>query len=290
MSSSPSASEEGALSIGAQIVRALLERHGIAKHRHAGFVAEFFDLSRAAAHQRVNRSAAWTLEELSALAQHFDETLSGIVGAGATSTSKRATFRMGGANIDCRIWLADGAPDPVLDTFVALNHSGTYSVVPMTTRPARSAMADLQRIARMEIALQRQPAATMRIAVLDDEDDVAHSLCDQLRTAGLEAVAFSRSADLVEAMATNPYDGYVLDWLLAEGNAAPLLATLRAQARPAAVVLLSGKLRSGTADPVDVASAATTYRVQVIEKPMHLPLLLSALENDGLRKLSAASS
>ena len=284
MSTSP-ASEEGPLSLAAHMVRALLDRHGIAKHRHAAFVGEFFNLSRAAAHQRVNRSAAWTLEELSSLAQNFGETLSGIVAAHATSTSKRATLRMGGANIDCRIWLADGTPDPKVDTFVAIDNGDTYAVVPITTMSSPPTPANVQRIARMEVTLQRQPAATMRVAVLDDEDVVAHSLCDQLRTAGLEAVPFSRSADLIEAMASNPYDGYVLDWLLAEGNATPLLATLRAQAQPPAVVLLSGKLRSGSADPVDVASAATTYRVQVIEKPTHLPLLLSALENDGLRKV-----
>jgi CheY-like chemotaxis protein len=280
--------EEGPLSLAAQMVRALLERHGIAKHRHAAFVGEFFNLSRAAAHQRVNRSAAWTLEELSSLAQHFGETLSGIVAAHATSTSKRATLRMGGANIDCRIWLAEGTPDSEVDAFVAMENGGIYGVVPITTMPSTPASVNVQRIARMEITLQHQPTATMRIAVLDDEDDVAHSLCDQLRSAGLEAVPFSRSADLIEAMTTRPYDGYVLDWLLAEGNATPLLATLRAQAQPAAVVLLSGKLRSGSADPVDVASAAMTYRVQVIEKPTHLPLLLSALENDGLRRVRDA--
>jgi CheY-like chemotaxis protein len=279
-------SEEGPLSLAAQMVRALLERHGIAKHRHSSFVGEFFNLSRAAAHQRVNRSAAWTLEELSALAQHFGETLTHVVAAHATSTSKPATLRIGGANVECRIWLAEGAPDPTTDSFVALENGGAYAVVPTTAISSRAAL----RIARVELVLAHPSSSTLRIAVLDDEEDVARALCDQLRSAGLEAVPYSNAQDLVAAIANAPYDGYVVDWLLAEGNAAPLLATLRGLQQPAAVVLLSGKMRSGSADPVDVASAATTYRVQVIEKPTRLPLLLSALENDGLRKVRAARS
>lgn len=280
----PQAPEEEPLSLAAHMVRALLERHGIAKNRQAGFVGEFFKLSRAAAHQRVNRSAAWTLEELSAIAQHFGETLSDVVAAHSTSLSKAATLRMGGAHIDCRIWLAEkepGSSSAAADTYVALETDGGYVVMPTTAISTQAG----QRIARLELVLEHPASETKRVAVLDDEDDVAQALCDQLRTAGLEAVPFSRTKDLEKAMTREAYDGYVVDWLLAEGNAAPLLATLRAQPQPAAVVLLSGKMRSGSADPVDVASAATTYRVQVIEKPTHLPLLLSALENDGLRKV-----
>ncbi|MDM0116775.1 helix-turn-helix domain-containing protein [Variovorax sp. J22R133] len=282
----PQAPEEEPLSLAAHMVRALLERHGIAKNRQAAFVGDFFKLSRAAAHQRVNRSAAWTLEELSSLAQHFEETLSDVVAAHATALAKPATLRMGGASIACRIWLAEGSTDDAkraADSYVALEKDGAYVVMPTTAIPTQAG----RHIARLELVLEHSAGETMRIAVLDDEDDVAQALCDQLRTAGLEAVPYSTSQDLQEAISIKPYDGYVVDWLLAEGNAAPLLAALRAQSRPAAVVLLSGKMRNGSADPLDVASAATTYRVQVIEKPTHLPLLLSALENDGLRKVRA---
>lgn len=285
----PPAPEEDLLSLGAQMVRALLERHGIAKNRQAGFVGEFFDLSRAAAHARVNRSAAWTLEELTALAQHFGETLSDVVAAHATTRSKPATLRLGGAHIDCRIWLAGEAThDATAEaaTYVALEKDGNYVVMPTTAIAAQAG----RRVARLELVLEHPSSETMRVAVLDDEDDVAQALCDQLRSAGLEAVPYSKARDLEKAISRQPYDGYVVDWLLAEGNAAPLLATLRTQAQPAAVVLLSGKMRNGSADPLDIASAATTYRVQVIEKPTRLPLLLSALENDGLRKARATKS
>jgi hypothetical protein len=284
MTASP-ASDEEPLSLAAQMVRALLERHGIPKHRHSSFVGEFFNLSRAAAHQRVNRSAAWTIEELFALAQHFGESLSDVVNAHSATTAKAATLRIGGMNVECRIWLADSAPNSSVDTFVAIESAGSYTVVPTTAASSRNAV----RIARLEMALEKSTNPPLRVAVLDDEEDVVSSLCDQLRSAGMDAVGYSRAQELMDDIPQIPYDGYVIDWLLGEDNAVPLLAMLRGQPRAAAVVLLSGKMRSGSADPLDVASASTTYRVQVIEKPTHLPLILSALENDGLRSARATA-
>src|SRR5690554_5214867 len=63
----------------AQLVRALLERHGIPRHRHSSFVGEFFGLSRAASYLRVNKSSAWTLDEFQALADRFGEPLAQVL-------------------------------------------------------------------------------------------------------------------------------------------------------------------------------------------------------------------
>jgi CheY-like chemotaxis protein len=276
--------DEGPLSLAAQVVRALLERHGIPKHRHSSFVGEFFNLSRAAAHQRVNRSAAWTLEELLALAQHFGESLSDVVNSRREDDGRPATLRIGGLQVSCRIWLDRTSSNASTDTFVAVENAGSYVVVPATAASTQNAV----RIARLELVQSISTPA--RIAVLDDERDVANSLCDQLRGVGLEAVGYFAAEELMADISKTPYDGYVVDWLLSEGNAIPLLAMIRGQPKPSAVVLLSGKMRTGSADPMDVASASTTYRVQVVEKPAHLPLILSALELDGLRPAQGAAA
>ena len=276
------APEEGPLSLAAQVVRALLERHGIPKHRHSSFVGEFFNLSRAAAHQRVNRSAAWTLEELLALAQNFGESLSDMVNSRGDSDGRSATLRIGGLQVGCRIWLDRTTPSSSTDTFVAIESDGSYLVVPATAASTQKAV----RIARFEV--EQSTSTPARVAVLDDERDVVNALCDQLRGVGLEAVGYFAADELMADISKAPYDGYVVDWLLSEGNAIPLLAMIRAQPKASAVVLLSGKMRNGSADPADVASACTTYRAQVIEKPAHLPLILSALELDGLRELRDA--
>ena len=262
----------------------MLERHGIPKHRHSSFIGEFFNLSRAAAHQRVNRSSAWTLEELQALGARFGESLADMLGARAPNDGTRATLRVGGMQVGCRVWFTQESDEAHSDAFVAMENAGAYVVVPATAATAQGSL----RIARFEVDQAR--VVPPRVAVLDDERDVTNSLCVQLRSAGLDALGYFTAEELLADIPQSAFDGYVIDWLLRDGNAVPLLAAIRSQPKHSAVVLLSGKMRSGSADPNDVAAASTTYKVQVFEKPAHLPLILSALENDGLTPIRGADA
>lgn len=268
--------DDGPLSRAAQTVRALLERHGIPKHRHSSFVGEFFNLSRAAAHQRVSRSTAWTLEELQALGERFGETLAEMLNAGGASDGIRATLRVGTMQVGCRVWLSQEIDETHGDAFVAIENAGSYVVVPATAATAKGSL----RVARFEV--DQTTSVPARIAVLDDEPNATNSLCRQLRGAGLDAVAYFTVGELMADIRQTPFDGYVVDWLLSDGNVLPLLAAIRAQPKHSALVLLSERMRGGSAELNDVAAASSAYKVQVFEKPAHLPLILSALENDGL--------
>lgn len=271
------------LSMGALAVRALLERHGLPKHRHAAFVGDFFSLSRAAAHQRVNRSAAWTLEELKQLAENFGESLAGMVSAHGADDARSAIVRIGGLQSKCKVWLDRTKAPAATDGLVALEDDAGLVVIAATAVTVQGGV----RVARLEIEQSIMKPA--RVAVIDDERDVASALCDQLRSFGIAADSFDDVDALASEMAKSPFDGYVVDWMLRKGDASQLLATIRALEHPSAVVLLSGKLRSGSADPADVASACTTFRVQLIEKPAQIPLVVSALELAGLRMDKSAA-
>ena len=271
------------LSMGALAVRALLERHGLPKHRHAAFVGDFFSLSRAAAHQRVNRSAAWTLEELKQLAENFGESLAGMVSAHGADDARPAIVRIGGLQSKCKVWLDRTKAPAATDGLVALEDDAGLVVIAATAVTVQGGV----RVARLEIEQSIMKPA--RVAVIDDERDVASALCDQLRSFGIAADSFDDVDALASEMAKSPFDGYVVDWMLRNGDASQLLATIRALEHPSAVVLLSGKLRSGSADPADVASACTTFRVQLIEKPAQIPLVVSALELAGLRMDKSAA-
>lgn len=262
----------------ARLVRALLERHGLPKHRHASFVGEFFELSRAASHARVNKSSAWTLDDFQALANHFGEPLAQVLGAISPDHSgTKATLTVGGMEISCLIWLAENGAIPAVASLVAMEREGVYVVVPATA----AAGEDAKRIARLEVAHDATPAA--RVAVFDDERDVANSVCGMLRSAGIEAVPFYVAEELLQAIPEQRFDGYIVDWLLPDNRTAvPLLAAVRALPEHRAVVLLSGKTRNGTADPREVGEASIRFQVQMVEKPAQQPMLISALVTDGL--------
>lgn len=288
--------DEDSPSHAAQLVRALLERHGLPKHRHASFVGEFFHLSRAASHQRVNKSSAWTLDDFQALANRFGESLAQVLGAVSPAESgSRATLRVGGMEIGCRIWLVQeeaGETEEALKAqeassqrgaLVAMEKAGVYVVVPATA----AAGADAKRIVRLEIGQDDTPAP--RVAVFDDERDVANSVCAGLRAAGIDAVPYYVAEELLADIPQGLFDGYVVDWLLPNNETAvPLLAAVRDLPDHRAAVLLSGKTRNGTADPREVGEATTRFKVQMVEKPVQPPMLVSALVTDGLNSTRRA--
>jgi CheY-like chemotaxis protein len=284
--SQPPVPEEDSPSQAAQLVRALLERHGLPRHRHASFVGEFFNLSRAASHTRVNKSSAWTLDEFQALANRFGETLAQVVGAvSLDDLGTKATLSVGGMEISCRIWLAEDEAAAPVSTLVAIEKEGAYVVVPATAAAGSSA----KRIARLEVAHDATPAP--RVAVFDDERDVANSVCGMLRSAGIEAVPFYIAQELLEAIPKHEFDGYVVDWLLPDNRTAvSLLEAVRKLPEHRAAVLLSGKTRNGTADPREVGEATIRFKVQMVEKPAQQPLLVSALVTDGLNATRFAGS
>lgn len=276
MAASP---DDDALSRGAQAVRALLDRHGIPKHRHSSFVGEFLALSRAAAHQRVSKSTAWTLEELHALAEHFGETLAGVVtppsGKSVASPAQgmSATLCAGDAKVACRIWLRPGNAPSADDMFVALRTGGDHVVLPAGAVPAAHAL----RIARLEVD---QPAPKAgRVAVLDASVKTAATLRDRLRGAGVDAHSFGTIADLVSAAAHDGFTGYVIDWPAFRSQMDSLRSTIRSRYTTCTLVLLSDRKRATAADTAELAQAVVQYRAQVLEKPVQLPLLLSTLQS-----------
>ena len=264
---------------GAQAVRGLLERHGIPKHRHSAFVGEFFELSRAAAHQRVSKSTAWTLEELTALAEHFGETLAHVVqphagGATETQAGLQATLCVGEAQMLCRIWLHPGhAPLPG-DVFVALAAGDRHVVMPSVAVPAAHAL----RIARLEI--DQCAPASRRVAVLDADTASGRSICDRLQSAGMDAQAFHDAAALAQAVAHRAgFDGYVIDWAPSDPGIHALLSAIRMQKPPRGLVVLSGSMRAEPQGLEALAQVLSRYKAQLVEKPVQLPLLLAALQN-----------
>lgn len=285
MSQKPSLTDDDSLSQAAQLVRALLERHGLPKHRHASFVGEFFSLSRAAAHQRVNKSSAWTLDDFQALARHFGETLAQVLGAASPeAVGIHAMLRVGGLDIGCRIWLHDDHEVAVSTALVATEKEGLYVVTPA----AAATGSDLRPVRRLEI--DQTATSAPRVAVFDDERDVANSVCGMLRASGIDAVPYYAAEALLADIPQGLFDGYVVDWMLpGNATAVDLLAAVRDLPEHRATVLLSGKTRNGVADPCEVGAATARFRVQMVEKPVQPPLLLSALLTDGLNATRRAS-
>lgn len=112
----------------AALVRSLLDRHGIPKHKQSSVVEEFFQLSRSAAHRRVHGNAPWNVEELQRLAAHYGETLLELFGGASESDGEAAVFLNGGLSTRCRAWL--GEETASRDGYVAVRMGSRLLVMP----------------------------------------------------------------------------------------------------------------------------------------------------------------
>jgi ActR/RegA family two-component response regulator len=274
---SESSPESTAAAPVAQLVRSLLERHAIPRHRHASYVGEFFRLSRAAAHQRVTRSNAWTLEEVQALAQHFGESLSEVVRSpSASPDSHAARMHVGALRLDCEVWLGGDAGAGCTDALVAVREGeGPWTVVPSTT-------AALWQIVRRIDRLEIRPTTTrfLRVAVVDADHAAAATVCTQLAASGLEPLAYPSVEDLLNSAGQQDVDAWVVDWhTAAQAGGLAFLRSLRSGHEKIAMILLSGGTRTGRCDALAVAEAAVILHAQVLEKPVQVPFLVAALSN-----------
>lgn len=268
--------DEEQSSMTATLVRAMLERHGIPKHKLSAVVGEFFGLSRSAAHRRVHGSAPWSLEELQKLAAHYGESLAEVVGTTQNNDGTPAVMQWGGTRWPARVWLGEETTTNIKDPFVAVRVGGEYQIV----STSQAAGSPIFRVKQFSVDQTRRHLK--RIAVLDDDRSVTDALCTQMGLAGYEPTAYYTEEALAAEFLTGQFDAFVIDWMLSGTTATGLIAKIRAAMPQAVIAVLTGEIKGSMSRAAGVAEASTTYRFRICEKPARLPLIVAALNPDAL--------
>ena len=125
------------------------------------------------------------------------------------------------------------------------------------------------------LALVRRQAAAI---VLDDDGDSAQSIVDFLSAKGLDAKPFDCASSLLAAMDAEPFDGFVVDWLLGENTAKDLLSQIRVRMPSGPLVILTGQIATGLATEDELVMVGTAYRALLFEKPTRPLSIFNALQ------------
>lgn len=256
-------------------VRALLERHGVPRNKHAAVVSEVLGITYSQGNRRLTTPANWALEELDQLAQHYGETLTKLISMAQFGDMESATLALTSTNLRCQIARGPAVHKPRPGALVATLIDGSWC--------AAAAEHNLTGQAYDIKFLIAEPtsATSRRVAVLDDHSDDAAKIASYLRAADFEAVEFTTLEQLTSAEAAMPFDGFVLDWIIEKGRTAEtvrdLIASIRTRDVQCPIIVLTGQTRNGLADPDDVASAMAKYHFRYFTKPAELQFIAAEL-------------
>lgn len=119
----------------------------------------------------------------------------------------------------------------------------------------------------------------LRVAIVDDDALSAGALCEWFNASGGQCREFSTASALLSEDLCR-FDAFVVDFILGPGQSAEALIAHLRQRRPAApIVLLTGRLRDGTASEDTLTSLMRSLNVMFFEKPVRPAVLMAALLN-----------
>jgi hypothetical protein len=122
---------EGASETATWCLRALLDRHGVAKHKQWAVVAESPQLSRAQSNRKLSGRQPLKPPEIELIAQHFGETFLQVVEAALEDRMEPALLVIGDLRLPCKVRLRAGLSSPPFAAdYVALGAPGRFVVVP----------------------------------------------------------------------------------------------------------------------------------------------------------------
>lgn len=253
---------EAQQSLGANCIRALLDRAGLPRHRHSAHIGGMLDLSYHQAHRRMTGTAPWSLEELQTVAMHHGETLVDLFKEQTSVDYEVAVLITGPLRVTCRLWPGQPVGQHRPGDLVAVKGGSEWVVMVAGDIPTPQAHTVKR------LLIEPKADRPRHFAILDDDLDVARGLAAGFEQLGFDATAFGTEAQLEAALAHGNFDGYVIDWVLSTGTAGALVAKLRSQNALSPIALLTGKAGSQEVDEHELVSAIGQHRLLFLQKPV----------------------
>jgi CheY-like chemotaxis protein len=266
-----SGSSEPRLPISKAIL-AVLDRHAVPERQRLATLQAAVEMSYQQVRRRMTGESPWNVDEIKRLASHFGEPLFSLLATLVDDVGHRATLHLGGVAIPCSIWIGPLAPQKTrIGPLVAVVGESADHWIAMPAADAGERQAyEIKR-------LIFEAAPPRRVAIVDNDEDLAAGIAQFLREKGLDAVSYRTGENLLAALETSRFDGFILDWTLGEGNIRDLLPAVRARHPGAPIIILTSQIGADGALEEDLEATLATYRAQLYEKPTRLLSLFTAL-------------
>lgn len=266
-----SGSSEPRLPISKAIL-AVLDRHAVPERQRLATLQAAVEMSYQQVRRRMTGESPWNVDEIKRLASHFGEPLFGLLATLVDDVGHQATLHLGGVALPCSIWLGPQAPPKTrIGPLVAVagESADHWNVVPLAEAGERQAH-EIKRL----IFEAAPPGAWPSLTTTTTWQPASSSSCARR----LDAISYRTGENLLAALETSRFDGFILDWMLGEGNIRDLLPAVRTRSPGAPIIILTGQIKAGGAQEDELESTLAAYRAQLYEKPTRMLSLFTALD------------
>lgn len=264
------------------VMRFVMSSSGIHKPDQAKTLAHIIGVSVPQAYKKLNGRSDMTLPQIDAFNRAYGvRILSTVAHPGASLLTEKssariadALFLVGKSEVSCSITVGPNLRDGYSKRYAGYRLEGTWYVNELAACPAHIALYELERLI---INLDATEPRVTTIAVVDDERGTADNLRDYLVAKGYRAYAFYDLSSARSAIELRQFDGYFLDWKLAQGTSEALIKHIRTIQPTAPIIVSTAGGADGQESQAILAGLVTQYGVSCHRKPMSMKLLTSLM-------------
>ncbi|MBF2750778.1 response regulator [Enterobacter bugandensis] len=253
-------------------LRTFMLRAGIQEHKQADFIKKALGVSATHAYRKMRDISPWEVSQLQTLLSKLGYSLSEFFEHYDKKFEKKAdaTIEVNKEKTDCVIYFTDTESD-INHEFSALQINGewcVYRTAEMHNNPLY--METKKNLVMIQIFSNPTKLSKYKIAILDDDENITKTLKDTISDELYKIETFSSIEDLCESIKKDPYDAYVLDWIVHNDSVFETIKKIRTTSKPDALIIaLTGQL--GGAVDEEIAQAINDHDVLgPYEKPLRL--------------------
>ena len=257
-------------------VRRFLLAQGVREHNHASEIARIIDVDRSQSYRRLKGDVAWSQTDLRAVARHYGAAEDHLIAAaepppgGPRPASVPALLRI--LRLPPHGHLVPGVElDPQEHSdLVAVRSGAGWEVYLDGDEPPGAVRHAVE-------ALTLHSPPLLRVALLEDDTTAAGALIDAFRPLGILAEPFTNRNGLQQALGARRFDAFVLDWLLGDGTAAPVVEAIRLLRAHVPIVVVTGALADVETERL-LYELSAKWNFSTLDKPVRPMNLANAIK------------
>ena len=262
-----------------EVLAKVLTKKGISKVKHNSYISKVLQITTSAGYKKLNGATKWEVQQLIKVVQSVGMDMIEFfrIYYEDNKEIQDAIWNDGRSEHSCKVCLYPEGSE-VNTEYSALKVADQWNIFPTNDLKDELLYESKRSIESIVINPKVISSTKYRIALLDDDANITESLKEILSNDYYQVDTYDNLKKLTQAVATNPYDAYVLDWIIGDETSFKLVKAIRSSKnKNAMIIVLTGQL-SGIKDDEIVKSIHDYDIVGPYEKPIKSGIIKSNIE------------